>query len=520
MNFLESNKKIFWILFTIYFVVSIPLLINFNGIYWDDWILVNQDLSTLNNMFTQAVGFAGYITSNLHYFLINYIGVFSYRLLTFILLFLSGWFVFKILNSMPIFSKKDTFFITIFFLLAPLYIAKIALIDFPYTLFYFIFFLAFYLLSQYYKNLFFMKRIFVLILFFVSFLINSILVFYAIVLIYLFYVSYSLDKNIFKNVINFIQTKIDFILLPIIFYIVKSIWFKSSGVYEVYNQINFEHAFFVKPYENIFLLNFFDPIFLSLKPFLYIFIALFFLLILYSIIVNKDDNKLSKTNNILFLFGMVFFLLAAFPYIVVGKTPMINDWYSRFQVLLPLGFSFILYYGINFIFKKDIKIFLFIILIFSFSIFHIKEQIKYNIDWFYQQSIMENFKKSEIIKNNSTFIVLNDLKNSLVQNRQLRSYELNGMSKLTFGEDARLFVSNEKEIEKYKKYSSYKQYNFSYWIESKPIYLTLKNSSKNKLNIDKIDDLKYLLKLKYLEIMNQDKFKKEVKDLIILEVKQ
>ncbi|MFX4267577.1 hypothetical protein ACOL29_07960 [Aliarcobacter butzleri] len=193
--------------------------------------------------------------------------------------------------------------------------------------------------------------------------------------------------------------------------------------------------------------------------------------------------------------------------------PMLSDWFSRFQILLPLGFSFILYYCLNFVFRKSIKIFLSLILIFSFSMFHISEQIKYNIDWLYQQSIIENFENNEIIKKNTTFIVLSNLENSLAQNRQLRVYELNGMSKLAFKDDSRLFISNETEIEKYKKYQLNKNYNFLSWKFTKPIYLRLIGSDKNKLNIGTIG------RLKYLEITNKEEFKKEIKDLVIFEFK-
>ncbi|MFW2352991.1 hypothetical protein [Aliarcobacter butzleri] len=514
MNFLESNKKVFWILFSIYFIVNIPFLLNYNGIYWDDWVIVDQDLETLNAMFTQAVGSAGYITSYLHYFMINYLGVFSYRILTFVLLFLSGWFVFKILNTVVLFSRKDAIFLIIFFLLAPLYNGKIALINFPYTLFSFIFFLAFYLLSNAYGNLVIRKRIFILSLFFISFLVNSILVFYAIVLIYIFYVNYSLNKNIFKNIIYFIKTNIDFILLPIIFYIIKSVWFKPFGTYESYNQINLMNATTFEIYERLFLLNILEPIISALKPFTYFFIALFFIIILYTILVKKinDEVVVNKSNNILFIFGIFIFLLATFPYIVVGKVPNSNDWESRFQVLIPLGFSFILYYGINFIFRKEVKIFLYIILIVSFSIFHIKEQLKYNIDWIYQQSIIENFKANDIIKNNTTFIVSNELKNDLAKSREFRFYELNGIAKLAFEENNRFFVLSEDQLEKYKKYNIYKEYNFSSWSYSTPLHVIFK--SNNKLNAI------IMAKLKYLEITNKEQFKKEVKDLVTIELKK
>ena len=62
MSFLESNKKVFLILFSIYFLVNIPMLLNFNGIYWDDWTLVDQSIETLNRTFFDAVGYAGYAT--------------------------------------------------------------------------------------------------------------------------------------------------------------------------------------------------------------------------------------------------------------------------------------------------------------------------------------------------------------------------------------------------------------------------------------------------------------------------
>ena len=90
MSFLESNKKVFLILFSIYFLVNIPMLLNFNGIYWDDWTLVDQSIETLNRTFFDAVGYSGYATSYLHYFMINELGIYSYRLFTFILLFLKN----------------------------------------------------------------------------------------------------------------------------------------------------------------------------------------------------------------------------------------------------------------------------------------------------------------------------------------------------------------------------------------------------------------------------------------------
>ena len=119
---------------------------------------------------------------------------------------------------------------------------------------------------------------------------------------------------------------------------------------------------------------------------------------LFSNLFERQNNGMKKQDVYLFIFGLFAFLAAIFPYIVVGKLPSLDDWESRFQLLLPLGFSFILYFGIQIIanllnFKEIIKSFLFLILILSFIVFQIKEQVIYNMDWYYQKSIIENPKE-------------------------------------------------------------------------------------------------------------------------------
>lgn len=520
MNFLESNKKVFLILFSIYFIVNIPFLLNYNGIYWDDWVIVDQDLETLNAMFTQAVGYAGYVISYLHYFMINYLGVFSYRVLTFLLLFFSGWFVYKILSDLSIFSSKDRFFLTIFFLVAPLYNAKVALINFPYTLCTFIFFLSFYFLSKYYKDLKILKRILILALFFFSFLANSILVFYTVVLIYLFYVNYSLDKSVVRNNINFIKNNIDFILLPIVFYIVKSIWFKPYGLYEGYNKIEFNNILNIDNYINILNFNIIDPVMESIYLLNLLNISIIFFLCVFLFNNIKFDKKINQYMYLLIV-GIVVLLLAAFPYIIVGKIPSSMEQDSRFQVLLFLGFSIIFYYIIILLFnvirfeKNFSLMFVLILSIYSFSLNSFQYQIKYNWEWIYQQSIIENFLSSDEVINNSTFVVIDNVlyKNFI----RLGEAQMNGISKKAFNSSNKLFIyRNLSLLEYFKKICiESKEFNCSNWVEKQPINISIINNKK----IDIFHNISYLLKLKYLEVVDNKQFKKEIKDLVILEFK-
>jgi len=120
----------------------------------------------------------------------------------------------------------------------------------------------------------------------------------------------------------------------------------------------------------------------------------------------------------------------------VGKVPSLNGsggWASRHQLLLPLSFSFILYYSFNIIsdalnLKQIARNIVLISFAALFVLFQVKEGVAYNVDYLYQQSIMENFKHSKVINENSTFIVKNNLRDRLAKYRRLRLYELNGLS--------------------------------------------------------------------------------------------
>lgn len=523
MNLFNDNKKSILLIFVIYTVANIFLLLNYNGIYWDDWVLYNHSFETINNMFQQSLGASGYPISSMHYLLMEIgNGVIGYRVLTVVLLFFSGFFVHKILQTLRFFSKKDCFFITIFFLLAPLYSAKVALIDFPYTFFSTVFFYAFYLTSKNIKKLSLIKRLFILFLFFSSFIVNSILVFYTIVLIYIFYKWYKLELSFLTNVALFVHKYLDFILLPIVFYIIKIIYFVPSGLYVGYNSIKLKNLFNAKLYAKSFYYSFIEPLQLSILHTNYLLIGIgigIIILLNFKNIFKLKNNVIKEKDIYLFLLGVIIFILGAFAYIVVGKIPNLSDWNSRFQLLLPLGFSFMLYYLINITscilkLNKNIRYYIFALIIFSFTMFQLRMQFKYNIDWLYQQSIIENLQSSKVINSNNTFIYSISLKGKLANNRRIRFYELNGMSREAFGIDDKVYNKRELSLEIYKNPQKPKQYNYSSWnYSSPPVHIKISD------NLDKmktIDKLVFFLNLKYLELFNKDKFESEIKKLIVI----
>lgn len=524
MNFLQSDKKTIFVMLAIYLISNSFLLLNYNGIYWDDWTLFNNSSEVIKSQFSGATGSLGILVSSLHFLLLE-VGVFSYRALTVVLLFISSIFVYKVLQKLDFFSKEDIFFITVFFLLAPLYSAKIALIDFPYTFFSTFFFFAFYLLSNNIDNLGILKRLMTLSLLFISFVVNSLLVFYALILMYMFYKLHNQELTLSKNITNFIRTKLDFILLPVVFYIVKSIYFSPSNLYAGYNSISLANLIKI-PFTFTYTLysSFSKPIELSFSSGIvsfWFFIIVFFLTIVhFAKKVNLVDYK-ERYDQRLFVLGLILFLFGAFAYLAVGKIPSDSDWDSRHQLLLPLGFSFILYFGLKnifhiFHFNNISKSFVLFLLVSAFIGFHIKDGIDYGIDWRYQQSIIENIKKSKIINENSTFIVTSDLDERLAKNRTFRAYELNGMSKMALGCEDKLFVMKEIEIEEYKKYRNYKQYNFSNWNYSSPVNIIISESIENGFKGSRLREVVFLMKLKYFEIFKKDRFSEEILKLVTI----
>ena len=92
------------------------------------------------------------------------------------------------------------------------------------------------------------------------------------------------------------------------------------------------------------------------------------------------------------------------------------------------------------------------------------------------------------------------------------------MSKNIFEDDNRLFANSIKEIELYKQYKNYDEYNFKSWVYESPKLLLITNNLEfNNLRFK--DKIKYFIKLKYFEFFNPQEFKKLVKDLVEIKVK-
>lgn len=507
-------KKDWFLIFIFYFFAFGLILFN-KGIFWDDWVLYNTDKKIIINTFRQmGIVWIGYFYA---YVLFLKKAILFHRILVFSAYFFSILLLNSILKTIKQIDNSSRFFIVLFFALFPLNNARIALITSLYTICYFTFFLAFWLLSRYLSKKQILLRIVSLIFFFISFSTNSFLVFYALPLLY---ILYSEVKNItcLKDFLKKILEYLDFIILPLAFWLIKNTYFKPYGLYINYNQITLN--FLKKIPVNLvktFYFSFSAIIdnsfqFFFSNPFLVLIVSI----LIFQILKFKQMGKFgSKNVNIKILFAGIFaFTAGTIPYLAVGKIPNNYDWTSRYQFLLALGASLIFFAIINLILSElksnsIIKIFIFSLFVVLFLNQNIQNYLSWQIDWYKQLSLIENFKDNKIIINNTTFLFEDNTVDLNANKRLYRFYEYTGLMKYAFGEEKRFGCGIDKfdgstDIDN-KAYYNLKDY--------KPI------SPQYKIFIDygliKINNIN-VIKFMVWEIFEPKKFNDVIKNIIKL----
>jgi|GEM_PF-1125859 len=462
------------ILLTLVYSLAYGFMLFNDGLFWDDWVSFGKSPDYLLDLSQQWGNiYLGYYTS----FIFaspdtNYLG----RLLVFLFYLLSALFLFETLKGIKEIDSNSRFLIVLLFMIIPVNNARIALCCSFMAIGYVLFFLGLWLVSKYMSHRSVFLRLAILMIFFASFsILNSLLPFYLIVLGYIYYadrICISLSPINRPITDLFIQSKryTDFILLPLVFWAVKTIFLKPFGLYEGYNTITVGNLL-ISPFRLVF--SFYNTLIDVLIESLVISwqsLLLWALLFLAAVALMRarytaDEHRYDSK---LFKLGIILFAVGVFPYLVVGKVPTVIEWNTRHQLLVPLGMAFILYYGLNLLSEKANlhqgyrKILLSLILA-TFLCANIVTYADYQRDWYKQTSLIENFKASEIMRNNNTFLFDDHTYDFNANNRSYRFYEYTGMMREAFGDESRLgcdWLSFE-GLPYYKQFSAYNLENYT-----------------------------------------------------------
>jgi hypothetical protein len=361
----------------------------------------------------------------MHIFLLKF-DPWIYKTLTFTLMFLTALLLNQIIKRNSNVNDSIRFSIVILFLVLPYNQVRPLMAVFQYTVCYFLFFLAWYLIEKH--------KFISVVLFSISFYTNSLLMFFLIPVVELYFLE---NRRIhLQSIIKFSIKYFYLFLLPFLYFTIKLVFFKSFGMYENYNN-SYDFVRAIKApilqFANIFDVN------LNLGLFTLIFIIccwLFRGIRLQKITLNISLLGMSA--------GVIIFILGAFPYWILGRVPTFNEFSSRHQLLMPLGTAIFWSYCLAIFNSNSRRVGLSVIVSISITIAMVSYLDLY-IDWNKQKQIL-SFLRNDPISKNSDIVLFEDKSMYMnFNNREIKPYEWNGLLSLAYS-DQRRFGLNKNEL--------------------------------------------------------------------------
>ncbi|MDA8442090.1 MAG: hypothetical protein M0Z55_06905 [Peptococcaceae bacterium] len=502
------------VIIVVYILAYGSTLLN-NGLYWDDWTLYHVPAATIIKTFMQN---GSYWPGPLHVALLALpYNIMIYRIIVLLAFLACTFLVYELLRTIKQIDSFSRMVITTLFAIYPVNAARELLITLPYALCNLAFFIGFWLLACYMIYGKIRTRVLALLCFLFAFFTNSILVFYSIVLIYIYYIERQNPKP--KSLLGMIKAYLDFLIIPVLFGIIKLVFLKPYGIYKGYDSVNL-HGFLAL---NRTLLtgvyNSFPAVIHDSMSNLSLITLFFWLAIAIGLFKLLGKSKASL-NWPFVIFGIFALIIGILPYCVVNKLPSPIGWETRNELLVPLGASFIIYYIIKMILDKVkaktyIAIAVYALIIAVFVGANIHNADTYQRDWYKQLALIENFKHSSVIRDNTTFLFDDHTPNLSVPGTSIGFYEYNGMMKLAFGDQTRFgerITMQFKDLRDYARFIPYEEYNMKdYKIRPAQFIVTVLPGNYN------ISSYRSLFKLEYLQFFNPIEFKKDIRELVKLQ---
>lgn len=505
----------------LYFLAFFLLPLN-SGIFWDDWTLVGVTPQSIHaEFFDYGIPQQGYLLS----FLASIPGgIVLSRVLVFIFFLLAALLLYKILRTIDIIQSEACFFIALIFAVFPVNFARISLATFPYAFCLFLFFVAWWLISKYLTDKKIIYRILALILLFLSFSLNSLLVYYLLILFYIAYI-YRSKITSWRSGLSLIIHHIDLVILPVFYWIIQKVFFPPRDLYQEYNKITLSNLSHLPGQILVaFKTSFFEPILQSFSHLTLILVILSLIAGLGYFFWQRQKSfsppKKVKFDLILFFLGILLFIIGIFPYLAAGHAPTLYEWSSRHQLLVPLGAGFIIYYFFSILFTIIHQIKwrgpLLLMLCCLFIGLNVSIYLKFQQDWFKQQSIISHLESSDQIRNSTTILFTDTTVGWNAINRTYRFYEYTGMMRKAYQTETRLGDNRDvfQSVDSYLPSTKSDRYNISSYQPHKPQYLV--TIVPGDLTMSSGETFQLL----WLESFNHQEFQKKIPRIISLEFQQ
>lgn len=507
------------------YVMAHGLLLLNKGYYWDDWTFYHiRAADAMREFVDNGNRWFGYYLD----FLFTAEPFVSPKLLTFLAYLLAAVFLHRTLLTVTEMSRPSRFFVVVFFALFPVNFARVQVVPCAaYAASYCLFFLGLFLVARFEDSHKLWSRLLAHASFLASFFTNSLLVLYALVILYLVYRSQRdlARESRSRSLRSLLVKRLDFLLSPVFFWSLKRAFFMARGpFYEGHYNVISTKEVLLAPLRVLqaFLTSFIDPIDASAVTLpAALLVVLGFALYAWFGAEREADDETHSHDLALLLLGILAFALAVFPYVVVGKLPTTADWDSRHQILVPLGASLIVYYGGRLACRtlklgKPVTRYLFSLIAVAFIARNVEVGVSYQEDWFKQMAMVENIRKQPTLRAHTTFVFEDHVEKWNALDRKYRFYEYTGLLKYALGDERHCgFPNSEAKLVKrlfpvLKKRGMLPRYNLTDYSLVAPRERVIILEGELKL------DLITLSKLMVLEHLFPDDFRRVVAGLISL----
>ncbi|MEA5088423.1 hypothetical protein [Solidesulfovibrio sp.] len=504
-------KRLYLALYSTVYTLSYGLILLNSGIYSDDHCYAWHSPKTVEaivgslNIFPPVLPrFFSFFFELSHYVLIQ-------RVIVFLCFYLSGILVYKLANK--ILGETPSIIASLFFSIYPGFFLRLEISTVHYTICYFLFYSA----SLLYAHALGKKRVFSSVLatifLFTSYTTHSLIFFSPVLVAYLWLLN---RQAAFKP--RELGVPIGLISIATILYIlVQTIYFPQTNYHKIrfdivnlliLHAVSYYRSLFLTINESIHLLFNYTVTMLLLST------AIYFCL-------KKLYTPFKLYSNALFLFGLLALSCGMVAYNLLGYPIGDMDLYSRHQLLVPLGAALILLAIIDLVARqfKSTSIFLFAaaLIVACFISYNINKFVEYQVDWYKQRSLILNFRNSELVRNNTTFVVQDCEPELNASGRMYRIYEYTGLMKAAFGTETRyvtdydpdpkVIMLNKTYTPNGLRFSLY--YNIDDYVESKFQALLLITKGKTFTNT-----LYPLIVIIYQEFFNKQKFEKTIDEFM------
>lgn len=505
-------------------IVSQGFLLILSGTFWDDWGSYYCDRIASIRSGIEIGRPVSAFWSRVVWNLPNY----GYRWLVFLGFLFTSIILYVLLSKSDGFSRKEALYISLLYTVFPINDARVLLATFPYSVGWLSFFIGLYMFALWWKDNSRKKpllRVITLLFFVHSFILNSLLVYYAIVLLYILYMEYIYNRSIMKAIVRMFKY-VDFILLPIVYFVGKQLLFPAYGRYEGYNSVTLSKvlsAAYSLPIVTIkHVWAIWSDVFDSFVPHRVTLICSA-VIVLYGVLqfvcymLDKKSLKricegegIRNSGFAKIVLGIIMFVLGLYPYMVAHNT----TWFaiygvdSRDSMLLGPGLALILFYCFNMAWKKEItrKVTVYIIIFFSILTCNV-HYMNYQRDAYWQEVLIYQLSLNDQIREAENILFLSDDDTGI---SGTRFYSLNGDASVAYGDQSRLFMYGYSDLHML-------QTDRSVLVESGADLMNDYDVNHNKLDCVVVYscDINYIqcLKLKLLEMFRYSRYREIIENM-------